>query len=89
MSLTIGSLCTGYGGLDAAVSQHYGARTVWLSEVDKNANQILTHHYPDVPNLGDLTVTGISHVAQLKALGNGVVPQQALLALQHLTNGDH
>ena len=63
MSLTIGSLCTGYGGLDAAVSQHYDARTVWVSEVDKNANQILTHHYPDVPNLGDLTVIDWKEVA--------------------------
>ncbi len=35
---------------------------------------------------GWVTGTGISHVAQLKALGNGVVPQQAKLALQLLTN---
>ncbi len=28
---------------------------------------------------------GISHNAQLKALGNGVVPQQAKLALEMLT----
>ncbi len=28
---------------------------------------------------------GISHNNQLKALGNGVVPQQALLALRLLT----
>ena len=33
---------------------------------------------------GWVTDTGISHVAQLKALGNGVVPQQAALALTHL-----
>lgn len=71
MSLTIGSLCTGYGGLDAAVSQHYGARTVWLSEVDKNANQILTHHYPDVPNLGDLTVIDWDTVPKVDILTAG------------------
>lgn len=71
MSLTIGSLCTGYGGLDAAVSQHYDARTVWLSEVDKNANQILTHHYPDVPNLGDLTVIDWDTVPKVDILTAG------------------
>lgn len=53
---TIGSLCTGYGGLDMAVEQHFNARTVWVSEVDKDASVVLEQRYPDVPNLGDLTV---------------------------------
>lgn len=34
---------------------------------------------------GWVTDTGITYSAQLKALGNGVVPQQMLLSLQHLT----
>ncbi|MET7872583.1 hypothetical protein [Streptomyces cyaneofuscatus] len=29
-------------------------------------------------------VPGLSRTAQLKALGNGVVPQQAMAALRHL-----
>lgn len=33
---------------------------------------------------GHVTGSGISHGAQLRALGNGVVPQQAALALQLL-----
>ena len=33
---------------------------------------------------GWVTDTGIPHNAQLKALGNGVVPQQAALALSLL-----
>jgi len=37
---------------------------------------------------GHVTGAGISHGAQLKALGNGVVPQQAALALQLLEVAD-
>ncbi len=68
---TIGSLCTGYGGLDLAVEQHYGARTVWVSDVDKNANLIIDQRFPGVPNLGDLTVLDWSHVPAVDILIGG------------------
>ena len=53
--MRLGSFCTGYGGLDMAVEAHYGAHLAWCSEVDKDCNQLLAHHWPGVPNLGDLT----------------------------------
>ena len=53
--MRLGSFCTGYGGLDMAVESHYGAHLAWCSEVDKDCNQLLAHHWPGVPNLGDLT----------------------------------
>ena len=53
--MRLGSFCTGYGGLDMAVEHHYGATLAWYSEVDKDCNQLLDHHWPGVPNLGDLT----------------------------------
>jgi DNA (cytosine-5)-methyltransferase 1 len=37
---------------------------------------------------GWVTDTGIPRVAQLKALGNGIVPQQMALALRLLLGGD-
>ena len=55
MTLTIGSLFSGYGGLDMAVEQVFGATTAWVSDVDKGACKILAHRYPDAPNLGDIT----------------------------------
>ena len=54
--MRLGSFCTGYGGLDMAVEHHYGATLAWYSEVDKDCNQLLDHHWPGVPNLGDLTM---------------------------------
>ncbi|BDM66705.1 hypothetical protein HEK616_01920 [Streptomyces nigrescens] len=54
MSLRIGSLCTGYGGLDMAVQQIFGGRLAWVADNDPGASRILAHHYPQVPNVGDL-----------------------------------
>jgi len=68
-----GALFAGYGGLDLAVESVFGARPAWVSEFDAAPSRILAHRFPGVPNLGDV-----------KALGNGVVPQQAEAALRHL-----
>lgn len=61
----IGSLFSGYGGLDMGVQSALGGHVVWHSQYeppDKNgkpdpqyAAQILHHHWPDTPNLGDIT----------------------------------
>jgi len=51
----LGSLCSGYGGLDHAVASHYGADLAWVSEIDKDCSLLLAARFPNVPNLGDLT----------------------------------
>ena len=53
--MKIGSLFTGAGMLDRAVEAVFGGQVVWYSEIDKAANKVLAHHWPDVPNLGDVT----------------------------------
>lgn len=53
--LTAGSLCSGYGGLDLAVMAVTGARLAWWAETDRYAAAVLKHHWPGVPNLGDVT----------------------------------
>jgi DNA (cytosine-5)-methyltransferase 1 len=66
MSARIGSLFTGTSALDLAVMDVYDAEVVWHSQYeppDKNgredtnqyAARILARHWPDVPNLGDIT----------------------------------
>lgn len=55
MTPRIGSLCSGYGGLDLAVEEFFGAETAWVSEFDEAPSKILAHHWPDAPNLGDMT----------------------------------
>lgn len=51
----IGSFCTGYGGLDTAVQRVLGGSLAWVSDTDRNAQKILAHRHPGVPNIGDLT----------------------------------
>lgn len=50
----VGSVCTGYGGLDMATLAVFGGRLAWVSDVDPGPGALLAHHHPDVPNLGDL-----------------------------------
>ena len=51
--MKIGSLCTGYGGLDMAVEAVFNAETVWVSEIDKYASKVIEQRF-NVINLGDL-----------------------------------
>ncbi|MGH3381649.1 MAG: DNA cytosine methyltransferase [Pseudonocardiaceae bacterium] len=57
--LRIGSLCTGYGGLDLAVIAAFGgAGVIWCADLDRHVAQILAVRFPGVPNLGDITTIG-------------------------------
>ena len=51
--MKIGSLCTGYGGLDMAVETYFNAEMVWCAENDKYASKVIYERF-DKPNLGDI-----------------------------------
>jgi DNA (cytosine-5)-methyltransferase 1 len=53
--LTAGSLFAGYGGIELALSSVLDVRPAWFVEFDKAPSKVLTHHWPDVPNHGDVT----------------------------------
>lgn len=55
MRLRTGSLFSGYGGLDLAVNAFYGSDTAWHVEYEAAPSKILAHHWPDIPNHGDVT----------------------------------
>lgn len=52
--IKIGSLFTGYGGLDLAAEDVFDGRTVWVSDVDQGACKIIAERFGDVQNLGDI-----------------------------------
>ncbi len=54
MDRTIGSIATGYGGLDAAVAAAFGAEVAWVADNDPDVGNLLGHRFPGVPNLGDV-----------------------------------
>ena len=53
--LKIGSLFSGYGGLDLAVEHVFNAETVWLSELNQPVAAVFSRHWPGILNLGDIT----------------------------------
>jgi len=69
--LRVGSLFSGYGGLDLAVEQVFDARTVWFSEINEPVARVFAHHWPDAPNLGDITAIDWSSVEPVDVLCGG------------------
>ncbi|MFD9893350.1 DNA cytosine methyltransferase [Amycolatopsis sp. NPDC059027] len=67
----IGSLCTGYGGLDLAVQSVFGGGPAWWSDVDPGPIRVIEHHHPEIPNLGDLKVIDWSSVRGVDILTAG------------------
>lgn len=69
--MALGSLCSGYGGLDEAACEAFGAQVVWQAEIDPDASKVLAVRYPGVPNLGDLTAVDWSAVEPVDVLCAG------------------
>jgi DNA-cytosine methyltransferase len=53
MTLTVGSLFSGIGGLDLGL-ERAGMQVIWQSEIDPYACKVLEKHWPEVPNHGDI-----------------------------------
>jgi DNA (cytosine-5)-methyltransferase 1 len=51
----IGSLCSGYGGLDLAVGSVFNGHTSWVADSAAGPARILAERWPGVPNHGDIT----------------------------------
>ncbi|PIB57809.1 DNA cytosine methyltransferase [Pseudomonas sp. 2995-1] len=54
MPMTYGSVCS---GIEAATQAWHplGMRAAWFAEIEPFPSAVLAHHYPDVPNHGDMT----------------------------------
>lgn len=65
--MKVGSLFTGYGGLDTAI----GGELAWYAEIDKAACEVLANLHPGVPNLGDITKIDWTQVEPVDVLTGG------------------
>ena len=55
MAIKFGSVCSGIEA--ASVAWHpLGWEAAWLAEIEPFPSAVLAHHYPNVPNLGDMTL---------------------------------
>lgn len=77
--MRFGSVCSGIEA--ASVAWHpLGWQAAWLSEIEPFPSAVLAHHYPDVPNLGDMTkLPGLIESGEVEApdLFCGGTPCQA------------
>ena len=68
--LKIGSLCSGYGGLDMAVEAYFNAETVWMCDNDNYASVVIKERW-NLPNLGDLKAVDWTTVEPIDILTAG------------------
>lgn len=88
MSITIGSLFSGYGGLDLAVSAITGGETIWVADLETDPDtgkrtgpsRVLSARFPNAPNLGDITRVDWSAVERPNILLGGFPCQDVSMA---------
>ncbi|GAA1148092.1 hypothetical protein GCM10009651_36020 [Microbacterium natoriense] len=73
-----GELFAGVGGLGMAVDEVFGSSPAWFAEFDAAPSKVLAHHFPDVPNYGD--VTKIHNPPKVNILAGGFPCQDVSLA---------
>jgi DNA (cytosine-5)-methyltransferase 1 len=76
----IGSLFSGYGGLDLAVEAVTGAKIAWHCEWEDAPSKILETHFPGVPNYRDVTKVDFSKVEKVDILTGGFPCQDLSVA---------
>lgn len=80
MTLKLGELFAGYGGLGLAVEEVFGAELAWVSEWEPAPSKILAHHWPDVPNHGDVTKIDWANIEPVDIISGGSPCQDLSLA---------
>jgi len=70
MTLTVGSLFSGIGGLDLGL-ERAGMKVIWQSEIDGYASKVLKKHWPEVPNYGDIKAINWRNVERPNVICGG------------------
>lgn len=95
--MKIGSLFSGYGGLDLAVEAVTGATPAWFCEWDDAPSKVLAHHWPDVPNHRDVTAIDWDTVEPVDIITGGspcftagtpVLTSRGYVPIEHVVVGD-
>lgn len=75
-----GELFAGVGGLGMAVDEVFNAQPSWFCEFDAAPSKVLAHHFPDVPNFGDVRTVDWANTERVNILAGGFPCQDVSLA---------
>ena len=82
MTIKLGEICAGYGGLGLGLGLLADVDTRWVADVDAGPSRILARHWPDAPNLGDITRINWTTVEPVDVIAGGT-------PCQDLSNAGH
>src|SRR5690606_8611567 len=75
----VGSLFSGIGGFDLGL-ERAGMEIAWQSEIDSFCCRVLAHHWPEVPNVGDVTAVNPSDLEPVELICGGFPCQDLSVA---------
>jgi DNA (cytosine-5)-methyltransferase 1 len=78
--LRVGSLFSGYGGLDLAVLELLDAEMAWHCEWEDAPSKILEKHFPGIPNYRDVSKVDFTQIEKVDVLTGGFPCQDLSLA---------
>ena len=79
--MRVGSLCSGYGGLEIAIRNVFAdIDLAFVADTDPFAAAILEHRFPGVPNLGDITEICYNELEPIDLLAAGFPCQDVSVA---------
>lgn len=78
--MTVGSLFSGIGGIELGLERTGKFKTIWNCEIDPYASMILKKHWPEVPNLGDITKVNWNEIEKPELICGGFPCQDISIA---------
>ena len=78
--MTIGSLFSGIGGIEIGLERTGEFKTIWQCEIEPYPSAVLKKHWPNVPNLGDITKVNWNEIERPDVLCGGFPCQDISIA---------
>lgn len=86
--MTIGSVCSGIGGLERGLELTGSMKTVWQIEVDSFCRRVLAKHWPEAIRYDDLRSVEVARLGRVDVVCGGLPCQPVSVAGKRLAQKD-